>query len=118
MTAIASSSDGNKLAAAAWGGKVLTSTDAGATWTEQPGAGDRNWVAIAGSADGKKLAAVYDWGGYVFTLRRDAGATWTAFRGVPGSTTGPQLPAPLTVQTFAIAKDHAISMLQIMLAQP
>ena len=82
-TAIASSSDGNKLAAASWGGKVLTSTNAGATWTEQPGAGDRNWVAIASSADGKKLAAVYDWGGYVFTSA-DAGATWTA-RGVPGS---------------------------------
>ena len=106
-TAIASSSDGNKLAAAAWGGKVLTSTDAGATWTEQPGAGDRNWVAVASSADGKKLAAVYDWGGYVFTSA-DAGATWTA-RGVPGSYNWTAIASSADGnKLFAIAKDHAI----------
>ena len=106
-TAIASSSDGNKLAAAAWGGKVLTSTDAGATWTEQPGAGDRNWVAVASSADGKKLAAVYDWGGYVFTSA-DAGATWTA-RGVPGSYNWTAIASSADGnKLFAITKDHAI----------
>lgn len=106
-TAIASSSDGNKLAAAVWGGKVLTSTDAGATWTEQPGAGDRNWVAVASSADGKKLAAVYDWGGYVFTST-DAGATWTA-RGVPGSYNWTAVASSADGnKLFAIAKDHAI----------
>lgn len=106
-TAIASSSDGNKLAAASWGGKVLTSTNAGATWTEQPGAGDRNWVAIASSADGKKLAAVYDWGGYVFTSA-DAGATWTA-RGVPGSYNWTAIASSADGnKLFAIAKDHAI----------
>lgn len=106
-TSIASSSDGNKLTAAAWGGKVLTSTDAGATWTEQPGAGDRNWVAVASSADGNKLAAVYDWGGYIFTST-DAGATWTA-RGVPGSYNWTAIASSADGnKLFAIAKDHAI----------
>ena len=82
-SSIAGSTDGSKLAAAAWGGKIHTSSDAGANWTERPGAGDRNWVAVASSANGNKLAAVYDWGGYIFTSD-NAGQTWTA-RGVPGS---------------------------------
>ena len=82
-SSIAGSTDGSKLVAAAWGGKIHTSSDAGANWTECPGAGDRNWLAVASSADGNKLAALYDWGGYIFTSS-DAGANWTA-RGVPGS---------------------------------
>ena len=82
-SSIAGSTDGSKLVAAAWGGKIHTSSDAGANWTEHPGAGDRNWLAVASSADGNKLAALYDWGGYIFTSS-DAGANWTA-RGVPGS---------------------------------
>ena len=82
-SSIAGSTDGSKLVAAAWGGKIHTSSDAGANWTERPGAGDRNWLAVASSADGNKLAALYDWGGYIFTSS-DAGANWTA-RGVPGS---------------------------------
>ena len=82
-SSIAGSTDGSKLVAAAWGGKIYTSSDAGANWTEHPGAGDRNWLAVASSADGNKLAALYDWGGYIFTSS-DAGANWTA-RGVPGS---------------------------------
>ena len=82
-SSIAGSTDGSKLVAAAWGGKIHTSSDAGANWTEHPGAGDRNWLAVASSADGNKLAALYDWGGYIFTSS-DAGANWTE-RGVPGS---------------------------------
>ena len=82
-SSIAGSTDGSKLVAAAWGGKIHTSSDAGANWTEHPGAGDRNWLAVTSSADGNKLAALYDWGGYIFTSS-DAGANWTA-RGVPGS---------------------------------
>ena len=82
-SSIAGSTDGSKLVAAAWGGKIHTSSDAGANWTEHPGAGDRNWLAVASSADGNKLAALYDWGGYIFTSS-DAGVNWTA-RGVPGS---------------------------------
>jgi len=76
-SSIAGSTDGSKLVAAAWGGKIHTSSDAGANWTEHPGAGDRNWLAVASSADGNKLAALYDWGGYIFTSS-DAGVTWTA----------------------------------------
>ena len=75
-SSIAGSTDGSKLVAAAWGGKIHTSSDAGANWTECPGAGDRNWLAVASSADGNKLAALYDWGGYIFTSS-DAGANWT-----------------------------------------
>ena len=75
-SSIAGSTDGSKLVAAAWGGKIHTSSDAGANWTEHPGAGDRNWLAVASSADGNKLAALYDWGGYIFTSS-DAGANWT-----------------------------------------
>ena len=82
-SSIAGSTDGSKLVAAAWGGKIHTSSDAGANWTEHPGAGDRNWLAVASSADGNKLAALYDWGGYIFTSS-DAGVNWIA-RGVPGS---------------------------------
>ena len=82
-SSIAGSTDGSKLVAAAWGGKIHTSSDAGVNWTEHPGAGDRNWLAVASSADGNKLAALYDWGGYIFTSS-DAGVNWTA-RGVPGS---------------------------------
>ena len=75
-SSIAGSTDGSKLVAAAWGGKIHTSSDAGANWTEHPGAGDRNWLAVTSSADGNKLAALYDWGGYIFTSS-DAGANWT-----------------------------------------
>ena len=82
-SSIAGSTDGSKLVAAAWGGKIHTSSDAGANWTEHPGAGDRNWLAVVSSADGNKLAALYDWGGYIFTSS-DAGVNWIA-RGVPGS---------------------------------
>ena len=82
-SAVASSADGTKLAAAAWGGAIHTSSDAGATWTERTNAGTRNWVDIASSADGMKLAAIYDWGGYMSTSD-DGGASWV-MRGFSGS---------------------------------
>lgn len=52
--------------------RVCASTCA---WTEQTGAGMRNWVAIAMSADGQKIAAVPD-SGYVYTSA-DGGVTWS-----------------------------------------
>ena len=72
---IASSSDGTKLAAVVLGGSVYTSSDSGATWTEQTAAGSRDWQSIASSSDGSKLAAVV-WGGSIYTST-DSGATWT-----------------------------------------
>ena len=106
-TSIASSSDGNKLAATAWGGKIYTSSDAGATWAERSGSGDRNWIAVASSSDGNKLAAVYDWGGYIYTSS-NAGATWTA-RGVPGSYNWTAVASSADGNKLvATAKDHSI----------
>ena len=54
---IASSADGTKLAAGVGGGSIYTSSDSGATWTEQTAAGSRYWRSIAMSSDGTKLAA-------------------------------------------------------------
>ena len=75
---IASSSDGTKLAAVENVGYVYTSTDSGATWSQQIGSGSRAWRSIASSSDGTKLAAVVsgDSGGYIYTST-NSGATWT-----------------------------------------
>src|SRR5574337_756778 len=48
---IASSSDGAKLAACPYGGYIYTSTDYGASWTEQS-SGSRSWWGICSSSDG------------------------------------------------------------------
>jgi len=72
---IASSSDGEKLAAVVKGGGIYTSADSGATWIDRSAAArSRNWRSIASSSDGKKLAAVVENGG-VYTSD-DFGATW------------------------------------------
>jgi len=67
-----------KLAATAFtntgGDYIYTSTDAGLTWTAQTAAGQRGWRAIASSADGTRLAAIYGTG-YVWTSA-DSGLTW------------------------------------------
>ncbi len=63
-SAIASSSDGTKLAAVVFGGQIYTSTDSGVTWTARESA--RKWRAIASSSDGTKLAAVVS-GGQIYT---------------------------------------------------
>ena len=72
---IASSADGTKLAAGAYGGSIYTSSDSGATWTQQTAAGSRYWTGIAVSSNGTKLAAgAYSGSLYTST---DSGATWT-----------------------------------------
>ncbi|MFZ1075574.1 MAG: Ig-like domain-containing protein [Minisyncoccia bacterium] len=81
---VASSADGTKLVAAAQisensdgfavGGDIYTSSDSGATWTDQVNAGLRSWTSVASSADGTKLAATV-MGGNIFTSS-DSGATW------------------------------------------
>jgi len=72
---IASSSDGNKLAASVIGGYIYTSIDSGVNWTEQTGSGSRDWSYIASSSDGTKLA-VGVLPGYIYTSS-DSGVTWT-----------------------------------------
>jgi hypothetical protein len=50
--AIASSSDGKRLAAFLRGGFIYTSGDGGALWTKREAAGSQAWRCIAFSADG------------------------------------------------------------------
>jgi hypothetical protein len=74
---IASSSDGTKLAAVNYDGSncgssggclisdLYISTDGGVTWTIQTSQHD--WYSVASSSDGKKLAAVDNNNGYIYT---------------------------------------------------
>jgi uncharacterized repeat protein (TIGR03803 family) len=88
-TAIASSADGSKLIAA--GGRynssgfgyIFSSTNFGASWTLTatnilPSNGHSDWICVASSADGSKLAAVSAGGtaGVVITST-NSGVTWT-----------------------------------------
>ena len=76
---ITCSSDGTKVVTAATmtGSRdnVFTSTNSGASWTERTSSGSRNWISIASSSDGTKLAAAVS-GGYVYTST-DSGSSWT-----------------------------------------
>ena len=99
---IASSSDGTKLAAVENVGYIYTSTDSGATWSQQIGSGSRAWRSIASSSDGTKLAAVVsgDSGGYIYTST-NSGVTWTeqtnsgskTWRSIASSSDGTKLAA-------------------------
>jgi hypothetical protein len=55
---VASSIDGNKLAAVVENGAIWTSTDSGKTWEERTSAGIRNWTCITCSDDGTMLWAL------------------------------------------------------------
>jgi hypothetical protein len=44
-------------------------------WTDRTLSGSRNWMSIAASSDGVKLAACEGGGGYIYTSA-DSGATW------------------------------------------
>jgi hypothetical protein len=71
---VASSGDGLKLAAAAYGGNLFTSTDGGTNWTARAFA--TNWAAVVSSTDGARLAATVDNNsGNVYTSL-DSGLTW------------------------------------------
>jgi hypothetical protein len=93
-TSVASSADGTKLVAVTDAryegtnglvmGGVYRSADSGATWTRTSAPGNE-WVSVASSADGTKLAAMadayYDGTNELTTggiyISRDSGATWT-----------------------------------------
>jgi len=72
---LSSSADGAKLAASDQSGYVYTSSDSGATWTEQAGSGLMYRNSIASSADGTNLVTANLYGS-IYTSS-DSGASWT-----------------------------------------
>ena len=70
---VASSSDGERLAAVCPKLGIYMSADSGVTWTQRSSL--QGWYSVASSSDGTKLAAVID-GGYIYTSA-DSGVTWT-----------------------------------------
>jgi photosystem II stability/assembly factor-like uncharacterized protein len=78
--AIASSSDGAKLAAGA-SGYVFTSTDSGATWTSRSNSGTHTWTSLASSSDGAKIIGTVNGGQALRST--DSGVTWTSLAGSP-----------------------------------
>jgi len=80
----AQDSDGSHLIAAVYNGRLYTSADGGASWTErQPaGATNKNWCAVASDGDGSHLiAAIENEKIYEST---DGGASWTEIKPVGG----------------------------------
>ncbi len=74
---VASSADGNKLVAVAYGDLIYISTNAGATWVDS-GAPPNNWVSVAGSSDGRVLVAAADiFGDQAIWLSTNGGLLWT-----------------------------------------
>jgi microcystin-dependent protein len=71
---VASSADGTRLVAGAYGGDIHTSTDSGATWTPRQ---EGMWCALASSADGTKLVAGEMGGAARILTSTDSGLTWT-----------------------------------------
>src|SRR5262249_36051645 len=68
----ASSSDGAKLAAAAFSSSIYVSTNSGATWnaTTSP---STTWTSIASSADGSVIIVA---GGFTFVSTNSGGEMW------------------------------------------
>ena len=72
---IASSDEGDKLAAVVYNGYIYTSTNGGTSWAERTTSGIKNWLSITSSYDGTKLAAI---DGQNVYLSVDSGANWSA----------------------------------------
>jgi len=98
-TGVASSANGNKLAAITSGGSIYTSTNSGLNWNRQTNPSTAAWVSIASSADGSKLAAMI-YGGGIYTSV-NSGMDWflqtnapaAAWQSVASSTNGSKLAA-------------------------
>lgn len=75
-TSVAMSSDGTKLVAAGYGGRLYTSIDSGQTWTQRQPAGDTNqrWNSVAMSSDGSRILACV-WNGRLY-MSTNSGTTW------------------------------------------
>ena len=115
---VASSADGTKLAATAKNGNMWTSTDSGATWTENttsPGA-TKEWYGVASSADGTKLVATAH-NGNIYTST-DSGATWTSressrkWRDVTSSTDGTKLATVVADGNIYTSTDSGVTWTQ------
>jgi photosystem II stability/assembly factor-like uncharacterized protein len=77
--AVASSADGNKLAAVLQYGKIYTSADSGYSWVEATNSPSAFWNSIACSADGTEIIAARPGAGAVFGgiyVSTDSGNTW------------------------------------------
>jgi hypothetical protein len=86
-SAVASSADGTKLLAVAFGkspSRIYISTNSGVSWTTN-GAPNEMWGAIASSADGNTLVAsvAFYLRTNVIYVSTNAGATWTSNTNVP-----------------------------------
>ncbi|MBS1768199.1 MAG: hypothetical protein JSS77_00910 [Acidobacteria bacterium] len=73
--AIASSSDGTRLATVEYPGYLITSQNSGQTWTSPMPSDQRNYTSVAMSSDGSKMITGVE-GGYLYTST-DWGVTWT-----------------------------------------
>lgn len=75
-SSIACSTNGEKVVASAYGGLIYTSTNSGVSWITND-VPVTNWNCVASSADGTRLAAVFDGSpGGIYTST-NSGATWT-----------------------------------------
>jgi hypothetical protein len=86
-TAMASSADGSRMAAAIWQGAndgIYLSVNSGSTWTFSSGAGSKQFSAIAMSADGTKLVGVVTNGGFIY-ISTNSGSTWPVSPTAPGT---------------------------------
>lgn len=73
---IASSDSGQYLAAGTIPGCMYTSADFGANWKCNEQGGNREWLQVASSGDGRRLAAIVG-GAWGPTLSSDYGARWS-----------------------------------------
>lgn len=75
--AIASSADGAKLAAVAFGDYIYTSTNYGVNWTQQTSSGTTSWDLIVSSSDGTKLVAANSEKNGFLSTSTNSGINWT-----------------------------------------
>ena len=98
IRAIAASSNGSILVAAAFNDYLYRSTDSGATWTPILTAGVANWIAVAMSGTGTQIVAAKN-GSTSLQVSGDSGSTWTAagvsksYNGVACSSDGTKMAA-------------------------
>ena len=98
------SRDCSRLAAYYTGGNIFTSSNSGASWTEQLGSGTHQWTGMAMSHDGSKLIAAAA-GSFLF-ISTNAGVSWSQASGISSSWTTVAASADFT--TLAAANNANI----------
>jgi hypothetical protein len=115
-TCVASSADGNRLVAAASGGLIYASTNAGTTWTTTD-APSTNWSDIASSADGSKLVALTEsanWYDYRIFTSTNSGTSWILssvsghITSVASSATGSKMAAVTSVGPVFLSTNSGV----------